>query len=307
MSSAPTTSATSATSSTSLADLPALLRRARVDGEPVVVHGAGALRVLKRGVVTLDGNNAIGEIDGTVTLAHAARVLQRAGAIFPVARPLPPLTLMQACAALPFFVDAFVQHASIITGEGDAADTPRAPRAAAGPSLLGALCARPPLAVAARARVRVMLARHARVRREVHGSTRAAAERVRTLLDDGRPFSVDAFGTTVLVLDGTPHDSTSNANTSNANTSNAASDRFAHAGAGRRARFDDAHSLTPSDVDAIAHALDAGGRVLAAPFMGRCATLFRARSAPSIALRSLTDTTQAVAALTSSWSRLENT
>ena len=253
-------------------DLVEVLRRARVEGMPIALRApAGTDAVLVRLVagsdatVTLDGHNSVAEIDGALTLSSAARRLERKGAIFPLARPLPPLSLAAACAALPFFVDAFVQQAQAVTFDGDLIDTPRAPRNAAGPSLLAALCARPPLALAVRARVRVQLTTHAVVVKEEHASPRDAAYRLRALVDEGRAFCGDACGSTVLLLAGAGV----------ARHSSAVSSPFTHEGRGRRASFSRSQSIAPGDVDAMADALEKGARVVVAPFMGRAASLWR--------------------------------
>lgn len=283
------------------AELPNLLRRARVDGVAVALRGArgegaeGALRLDTHGAgVVLDAHNAVAEIDGALSLSAAARRIARLGAVFPLARPLPPLTLTEACAALPLFVDAFVQQATLLTGDGDAADTPKAPRAAAGPSLLGALCSRPPLALAVRVRVRVMLASHAVVRAETLPSTRAVAVRVRELLDDGRAFSVDAFGTTLLILSGASLPASQGPSSSL--PVGTLDGLFAHEGRGRRASFSRALSFAPGDLDALTAALDGGQRVLAAPFIGRCGALVRGFEPLSIV-----DVARGVSAMTSAW------
>jgi hypothetical protein len=276
------------------AELPGLLRRARVDGAPVALR---ALRINTRGAdVTIDAHNAIAEIDGALTLSAAARRIARLGAVFPLARPLPPMTLMEACAALPLLVDAWVQQATILTADGDAADTPRAPRAAMGPSLLGALCSRPPLAIALRARVRIALAAHATVRQEQLASTRHVAVRVAELLEQGRAFSVDAFGTSLLVL-GDPLPSPC--------SSVALGARFAHEHHGRRPSFARAVSFAPGDIEAMAGALGEGGRVVAAPFIGRCGALTAAGmpAARGFGPLVILDVARGVAALTASWAR----
>ncbi len=251
-------------------DLIELLRRARVEGTPLALRAppgtdSAIVRLVagREATVSLDGHNGIAEIDGALTLSSAARRLERMGAVFPLARPLPPLSLAVACAALPFFVDAYVQQVEAITFDGDPFDTPRAPRAAAGPSLIAALCTRPPLALAVRARVRVLLTTHAVLHREEHDNVRAAAARVRALVDDGRAFTVDACGTSVLVLGGAGR------------ATSLPAESFTHEGRGRSASFSRSRSLRPGDEDAVAAALDEGARVVAAPFMGRVAALSR--------------------------------
>jgi hypothetical protein len=248
-------------------DLVEVLRRARVEGRPIALRAAPnsnvdivRLDAGKDATVSLDAHNGVAEVDGALTLSSIARRLERLGAVFPIARPLPALSFAAACAALPYLVDAFVQQAYALTFDGDPYDTPRAPRAAAGPSLLAALCARPPLALAIRARVRV-LARGEAATREQHASPRAAAARVHAYLAEGRAFAVDACGTTVLAIGGS--------------VSRGDKSPFTHEGRGRSASFARSQSLVPGDLDAIAHALEQGARVVAAPTMGRAASLWR--------------------------------
>lgn len=266
-----------------------VLRRARVEGRALALRGpssapsppgAALLRLVagKDAHVTLDGHNSVAEIDGALPLVVAARRLERLGAVLPLARPLPALSVAAACAAMPFFVDACVQQASGLTFDGDEWESPRAPRAAAGPSLLGALCSRPPLAVAVRVRVRVLIATHAVVVREEHADANAAARRVRELLEEGRAFAVDACGTSVLVLAGSQLPLASSPGSSlgpSAGPGRALASPFAHAGLGRRAAFARSESLPAGDAAGMADALSRGARVVAAPLMGRAASLWR--------------------------------
>jgi hypothetical protein len=254
-------------------ELVEVLRRARVESRPLALRAdprdasVTTLRLIpsRESQVTLDGHNGVAEVDAGLTLSAVARRLDRLGAIFPLARPLPPMSVALACAALPFFVDTYVQQATALTLDGDAWDTPRSPRAAAGPGLLMALCAHPPLAVAVRARVRVLTTTHAVVVREEHADVRAAARRIHELVEEGRAFTVDACGSTLLVLAG------ASLKRAGAWTPSA----FTHEGRGRRASFARAESLVAGDVPATAHALERGARVVAAPFMGRVASLWR--------------------------------
>jgi hypothetical protein len=256
-------------------ELVELLRRARVEGRAIALRAppgsdAAVVRVVagRDATVALDGHNSIAEIDGALTLSSAARRLERLGAVFPIARPLPPIALSVACAALPWFVDAFVQQANALTLDGDPFETPRAPRAAAGPSLLAALCSRPPLALAVHARVRVALASQSRVAKEEHGDIRAAAQRVRHLVEAGRAFAVDAHRSSVLVVGGEGAPAARPG-------SKFERGAFKHEGRGRAASFTRSTSLNPGDVDAIEDALAKGARVAGAPFMGRLAALWR--------------------------------
>lgn len=254
-------------------DLVELLRRARVEGRPIALRappGAEEVTTIRLTAgpdasVTLDGHNGLADIDGALTLSSVARRLERLGATFPLARPLPPLSMAVACAALPFFADAYVQQASGLTLDGDEWESPRAPRAAAGPSLVASLCTRPPLAIALRARVRVLASTHAVCAREEHPDVDATARRIGELIDDGRAFTVDACRTSILVLAG--------GTLPRAGTWTIAP--FTHEGRGRSASFARSQSLVPGDVAALADALRRGARIVAAPFMGRAAALWR--------------------------------
>lgn len=260
----------SANVSTTTDDLAVALRRAHVQRSPLVFRpttdpGSAVLRVLpgRGGGVKLDAHNALVTLDAGLTLPATVRSMTRLGVVFPLARPLPPLSWSAACAALPYVVDALVHSARGLTSAGDPWETPRAPRAAVGPSLLGALCARPPLAVATELTVRVALGQHTRVERCVLPDAAAAARRVRHELDTARALAVDALGATVLVLHAA------------AGQHGAGAVSFAHAGAGRAALFTHSESVLPGDVARMADALAHGARVVAAPFMGRAAVLRR--------------------------------
>lgn len=235
--------------------------------------GAGPPRPLRvrasaRSVAVVDARNELARVDAGWTLAETGRRLADAGALLPVARPLPASSWAVACAAAPFLVDAWVHSAQGVTCAGDAWDTPRAPRAAAGPSLLGALTCRPPLAVATALSIRVAPIGRAMVERLECADVLQAARRVAELLDAGRAFSVDALGSVVLVLQ-TP--------SASEGPSPSARAAFAHRGAGRSGAFNGSVSLTPGDVRAMAEALHAGARVVAAPFMGRVGALVQSQ------------------------------
>lgn len=249
-----------------------VLRRAHVEGVAIALRAPAAgdtavVRLIagRDARLSLDAHNGLAEIDGALPLGASARRLEQIGAIFPIARPLPPAPLAIAAAAVPYLVDAFFHSGDALTFDGDPLTTPRAPRAAAGPALLYSVCTRPPLALLVRARVRVLLASHATSWREELPSTHAAAERVRDLVEEGRAFAVDACGTTVLVLAaaGVPAPRL------------AVPARFAHSGHGRSTAFAHSRGLAPGDVDAIDAALRAGARVAGAPFIGRVAALER--------------------------------
>lgn len=249
-----------------------VLRRAHVEGAAIALRApegtdAAVVRLIagRDARVSLDAHNGLAEIDGALPLGASARRLEQIGAIFPIARPLPPAPLAIAAAAVPYLVDAFVSSADALTFDGDVLTTPRAPRAAAGPSLMHAVCARPPLALLVRARVRVLMATHATSWREQLPHAHAAAERVCELVEQGRAFAVDACGATVLVLApaGVPA------------PPRATPARFAHTGHGRSTAFAHSRTLVPGDVDAMAAALAAGARVAGAPFIGRTAALER--------------------------------
>lgn len=249
-----------------------VMRRAHVEGARIALRappgdGAAVVRLIagRDARISLDAHNGLAEIDGALLLGASARRLEQIGAIFPMARPLPPVPLAIAAAAIPYLVDAFVHSGDALTFDGDPLTTPRAPRAAAGPSLLHAVCTRPALALLVRARVRVVMATHATSWREELKDEAEAAARVRELVEQGRAFAVDACGATVLVLApaGVPA------------PARAVPARFAHTGHGRGTAFAHSRTLVPGDVDAMTAALRAGARVAGAPFIGRAAALER--------------------------------
>lgn len=223
-------------------------------------------------MLRVDAPNGLVDVDAGATLPLLARLCRAQGLVLPLARPLPHLSLQAAVALAPIVLDALVHSLDAVTLDGLRFSTPMAPRAAAGPDLAGAVAARPPLAVLLRARLRVFSSAHAACEREVFPSTAAAAARVVALLEEGRALSVDAVGATVLALVGT-------GSPRREPPVEPASAPFAHQG---RPRFSSGRSLVPGDVEAVAHALARGERVIAAPLMGRVGAL--STDKPSILL-----------------------
>jgi hypothetical protein len=226
--------------------------------------------------IIVDHDNGLVDVDAALTLPALGRLCHARGMMLPLARPLPPLTVQEACARLPIFLDAFVASVDGLTADGAPFSTGRAPRAATGPDLLGALVTSPPLAVAVRARVRVIEGRAARTLREEHVSARDAAARVGELTELGRAFSVEAtrlgpgaFEVLALGGAGALPDADDHPETP----------RFAHSS---RARVTGARMLVPGDQRALAEALTSGARVVAAPFMGRVGALVADGTVPRV-------------------------
>jgi hypothetical protein len=254
-----------------VADLPELLRRQRVglgeDGPRLAfgsVRQGAHLRIGGRARVDVDVHNLSAEADGGGLLAYLARALLARGLVLPIARPLPHAALAEACACVPYLVDAFVQQVAAVTLDGEPYDTPRAPRSATGPSLVHALCSRPPLAIAVRVRLRVASAARTRVVVREMGSTGDAARLLVDAHHEARAYAVEALGSRVVALvgDGTP----------SLLGPPSADARFAHVAGGR---FHSSRAIVPGDADAIAELLGQGERVATAPFMGRAAVLER--------------------------------
>ena len=225
--------------------------------------------------VRVDLSNGLIEADARLSMSAVGRACRRLGLWFPLARPLPGFSLGEACARLPTFLDAFVAQAEGVV-DGRPLATPRAPRAAMGPDLLGALALPAPLAAAERVRVRVFDETRTSSFVEEHESADAAARRLVALLDEGRAFSAEARreGGRVLVH--------VLAGVGVAPGAAPARRPFAHE---PRARVRSGVSLVPGDGDALARALTDGARVLASPFMGRVGAMYPAqRDVPRLSL-----------------------
>lgn len=222
--------------------------------------------------VRFSSADSLVEVDASLPLALIARRCRESGWLFPLPRPLPPLSLAAACARMPFLVDAYLASAEAVTSGGLPFGTGRAPRAATGPDLLGALCSSPPLATCLRGRVRVLDEKSARQSVERFTDVVGALGRLLALLEEGRAFAalvapvdggyrVRALGGPASLPDGEP-----------------ASSRVF--GEGALGRVTSACSLAPGDEAAMREALEAGRALVAAPFMGRVAALLDDEAAP---------------------------
>lgn len=203
-------------------------------------------------------------VDASWTLAQVARYCRKQRWIFPLARPLPAMQLREACRIYPIFADAFVAQ---VRGDvaGETLATPSAPRAAMGPDLVGGVMTEPPLFHALAMYVRVFDAARTRVRHESFESTFSASEAIVTEMREGRAFAIDAFFEQGTVQMGVLEAASFGEQTPVApNTAFVSSARI-------RPRC--GQSLFPSDVSAIAQALENQARVVAAPFMGRVGQL----------------------------------
>lgn len=215
----------------------------------------------------LERSDGLLEVSAGWTLSQAARFCRAHNWIFPLARPLPGISLRHACERFPFFADAFVagvQGAAM----GAAVGTPNAPRAAMGPDLLGGAMTSLPLFEATRLQIRVFDAARTAVRAERFSTPEAAAARLVDEVHAGRAFCIEAYceqdvvAMTVLeaAKPGQPIGP----------GSSAASWRTplrCHRGV----------SLNPGDASAIAASLANRERIVAAPFMGRMGRLLSAR------------------------------
>ena len=178
--------------------------------------------------------------------------------------------MREACAAIPIFVEGFVASVDAVSRLGALVSTPRAPRSAQGPDLIGALQVRPPLLLAERVRLRVFETERTSVSQR-EGTVRENAAAVAALLAEGRAFVVTATARSVIVLSGagSPLRSVRGAPDPSAQESSTK----AAAGSVLPSRMRSGVMLPNGDVSAIASALERGARVVAMPFMGRIGTL----------------------------------
>jgi hypothetical protein len=207
------------------------------------------------GAFVLDLHNGILDVDGTATLADAASWLWKRGAFLPMPAPLPAMSFADLCARMPTFVDAVVQQASVITLDGDSAASPKAPRAATGPSITAALSTHPPLVRAQRLRVRVLRVDQCGIARTEHHTHKDAARAIVRHNDDGVAFFAAAFGKQTWV-----------SVTSTAADLLSTWPAFAGASSSSKVVGD---VLLPRDADGAGHALSAGQVVWSCPSMGR--------------------------------------
>jgi hypothetical protein len=264
------------------------LRLARLEGEPLPAS-ALTLRAppaTRDDVIVIDADNGLADVDARLTLRAIGQVLAARGWWLPLLRPWAPVPLWRLVMDAPFVVDALVQRASLVSLDGDAVDTPQAPRHAAGPSLLHAVCGPVPLALTARAILRIVPRTHARLVVTDHGSVAAASAAVVAATATARPVAVDAFGTRVAVL------AADHAEDAVDDGHSLPVERGAQWGT-MPARARASVSIGAGDRVAIARALQAGQRVATVPFMQRAAVLL---ARPSQTPR-LVDVSAAAAAL----------
>lgn len=227
-----------------------------------------------RADIRFSNENSLVDTDASLRLPVIARLCRERGYLFPLARPLPWLTLADACRRFPFLVDAYVSSVDALTEQGLPLSTGKAPRAATGPDLLGVLCSRPPLATATRVRLRVLDAKSARVSVERFATGSLAVERVLSLLEEARAFAVVSFraeGDFVVAAVGGPA----------AIPFGEPMPRHGFGDVGAPA-IGSARSVVPGDCGALLAALQSGSRVVAAPFMGRAATISPVATTPSL-------------------------
>jgi hypothetical protein len=247
--------------------------------------------------VVIDADNALADVDARLSLADIGHRLKQLGYWLPMLRPWSAMPLWRLAMTAPFVVDALIQRGTLVSVDGDVIDTPRAPRHAAGPSLLHGLCARPsPTALLVRAHLRVVPRTHARLVVTDLGSADAAARAFVTVTDAARAVCVEAFGTSLAVL-ADDHGAIDN-------DVDVDSDRGSAWGR-LSSRVVGSRSIGPGDRPAIVKALCAGQRVIAVPFMQRAGVLLSttaSAAAPSLVDVS-TATTLAASAIAAALSR----
>lgn len=266
-----------------------LLRLARVKKTPL---SADEL-VLKTpaadaaGAIVIDADNGLADVDARLSLSAIGAALARRGYTLPLLRPWSARPLWRLVMSAPFVVDAMVQRGTLVTVDGDAVDAPRAPRHAAGPSMIHAVCGPVPLAFFSRATLRIVPQTHAHLVVTDHGGVAAAAAAFVKVTNAARAMAVDAFGTHVAVLAADHSGAVDDGHTPPA-------ERGRSWGT-LAARVDSSRSIAPGDAVAITAALLAGERVAAVPFMQRAAVLRRRR--PSTSAQPLVDLPAAARAL----------
>jgi hypothetical protein len=247
--------------------------------------------------VIIDVDNGLADVDARLSLHAIGYRLKQQGYWLPMLRPWSSMPLWRLAMTAPFVVDALIQRGTLLSVDGDVIDTPRAPRHAAGPSLLHGLCARPsPTALLVRAHLRVVPRTHARLVVTDWGSANAAARAFVTVTDAARAVCVEAFGSNLAVL---------------ADDHGAAdvdvdvdSDRGSAWGS-MSARVMGSRSIGPGDRPAIVKALCAGQRVVGVPFMQRAGVLLSttASGASPLLVDVSTATTQAASAIAAALTR----
>jgi hypothetical protein len=245
-----------------LTELVERLRLARVTGKAAPSLTLRPPKVSAEGAVVVDVDNGLADVDARLSLAQIARRLRALGYRLPLLRPLPAIPLFRLALSAPFIIDALVQRGTLISLDGGAIATPAAPRHAAGPSLLHLAAGPQPMALLARAHLRVV--HQAEVRLAVTNFS-SVADAVALVVREAvrqRAIGVEALaderGVSVAVL--------------GAHAVDKGNDKGAR-WATPEARFAATRSLAPSDATAIETALRAGERVAVVPFMQRAAAL----------------------------------
>ncbi len=207
-------------------------------------------------VARFNASDLLLDVDGGATLgaAHAAAVVN--GACFPPIPASHDVTIAQLCGTHPILVEGFVSHVDATDLAGRPLQTPAAPRSAQGPDLMGALMARPPLAVCVRARVRcASMTTMARFGLDAK-TPRFAAAAMMAVMRDGHAFSASAHGSSLWVV------------AKELPKALRAFEQF-DVETGADAAAPGGVMLPPFDVEQAAAALDSGATLTAAPQMGR--------------------------------------
>ncbi len=229
--------------------------------------------------VVVDAANSLADVDARLGFAAIAHRLWGMGYTVPLFRPWPTMPLWRLAMTMPYVVDAMMQRATLMTIDGDVADTPNAPRHAAGPSMLHSVCGPQPLALLRRAHLRIAPREGTCTGVIDVDSAAAAATVVVSAVAAGRVVATDAIA---AVPGRSPAYSVALFGSAAAVVAagarvvdDADADAFSSwACVGARVRR--SRSLAPGDTDAMARALGAGHRVVAMPGMQRAAALLPA-------------------------------
>lgn len=207
----------------------------------------------------VDLHNGVVSVDAAMPLVTLGRWCRVRGLHLPLARPLPGLTLAEACVRLPAFADACVASVEGVAEGGQPVETPRAPPAALGPDFCASLMLPQPLFVPHRLRLRICDATHCRVTREVFAGAQDLLASFRQSMEAGRTFFLEGVRVgahhQLLRIEGIELP-----------PRGVELPEFAHEA---RFRVRSGASLWPGDVASWEQALSRGDRVWAAPFQGR--------------------------------------
>lgn len=124
------------------------------------------------------------DVDAGLSVAELTETARAAGMLTPLALLPDELPLYQIPQRFAFVADACFHSVDAVTAAGEPLHSPRAPRSAAGPDLIGATLGPHPLAVTTRVRLRAIPQSHCALDRH-QGSAQQLARRVVDLVHRG--------------------------------------------------------------------------------------------------------------------------